>query len=136
MQKSNTGFTLIELIIAVSIVSILAVIAVPSYQKHMQRSNRTDAISAMMRIAAEQEKFYFQNSRYGSMVELGSPTTEHGLYTLFIFGNNANNFTAMAMPPVSSPQFNDTDCRRFMMTAAGIRIAFDSANQPADDCWR
>lgn len=136
MHNSRNGFTLIELLIVVAIISILAVIAVPSYQKHMQRSHRTDAMSALMRIAAEQEKFYFQNSRYGTLAELGSPTTENDWYGLSVIGNNATAYTAMAMAKTDGPQFADENCRRFFLTSAGIRLAFSASNQPRDDCWR
>jgi type IV pilus assembly protein PilE len=136
MRKSIQGFTLIELMITVSIIAILAVIAVPSYVKHMQRSHRTDAMSALMRIAADQEKFYFQNSRYATLAELGSPKTENDWYNLFVFAPSANGFTAMAMAKSGGPQFGDEQCRRFLLTSAGIRLAFSASNGRSENCWR
>jgi len=136
MQKSQRGVTLIELAITVTIISILAVIAVPSYQKHMRRSHRTDAMSALMRISAEQEKYYFQNSRYATTAELGNPGTEHGWYTLAVTANDADTFTATATAGTGSPQLADLNCRTFQITSTGIRTAIDSADADADDCWR
>ena len=136
MRKSKQGFTLIELMITVSIIAILAVIAIPSYVKHMQRSHRSDAMSALMRIAAEQEKFYFQNSRYGTQAELGSPTTEDGWYTLSVSGNNATAFTATAVANSTGPQFDDENCREFVVMSTGIRYELSAADAPRDDCWR
>jgi type IV pilus assembly protein PilE len=102
----------------------------------MQRSHRTDAMSALMRIAADQEKFYFQNSRYGTLAELGSPKTENDWYRLFVFGASANGFSAMAMARSGGPQFGDENCRRFILTSAGIRLSFSASNRRSDDCWR
>ena len=136
MQKSQKGITLIELAITVTIISILAVIAVPSYQQHMRRSHRSDAMSALLRIAADQEKFYMQNSRYANMAELGSPATEHGFYSLFVMGNNATTYTAFAMANNTGPQFADQKCRLFLVNAIGIKLALSSGFTPQDDCWR
>lgn len=135
MRTRQTGVTLIELVIVVSIIMILAVVAIPSYQKHMQRSNRTDAMSALMRIAAEQEKFYFANSRYATFDELGSPTTEHGWYTIAVPVNDANTFTATATAS-GPPQIDDPACRTFSITAAGLRTATDDGGAASNICWR
>src|SRR5262245_49591928 len=96
MCNRQQGFSLVELMIVVSIVAILTSIAYPSYRQHVMRSHRTDATSALLRIASEQEKFYIQNNRYGTYAELGSPTTEHGWYTVTVPTSNATTFTARA----------------------------------------
>ncbi len=136
MQKSQNGMTLIELVITVTIISILAVVAVPSYMQHMKRSHRTDAMAALMRLAAEQEKYYFQNSRYATLAELGNPETENEWYTLAVTTNDANTFTATATAATGGPQIDDKPCRTFQITAAGIKTATDYSGADATDCWR
>jgi type IV pilus assembly protein PilA len=44
-MKSQSGFTLLELMVVVTMIGILATIALPSYQTYIQRSEVTDAIS-------------------------------------------------------------------------------------------
>ena len=66
MCRSISGFTLMELMITLAIVALLAAIAVPSYREYIIRSNRIDATSALLKIAAAQEKFFLQNNSYAT----------------------------------------------------------------------
>ncbi|MGI2027909.1 type IV pilin protein [Endozoicomonas acroporae] len=63
MGKAS-GFTLIELIIAVVIVGILASIAVPSYQNAIQNGRRAEGQTALLDIAGRQEQFFLDNHQY------------------------------------------------------------------------
>ena len=63
-QTTQTGFTLIELLIAVAIVALLAAIAVPNYNRYVEKTRRTDATTALTRIAGQLERCYTQFSAY------------------------------------------------------------------------
>ena len=62
--RADGGFTLIELMIVVVIIAVLAAIALPAYQQYARETKRADAHSAMLRIAALQEKFFSDNNFY------------------------------------------------------------------------
>ena len=60
----QSGFSLIELMIAVAIIGILAAIAYPSYQDSIRRSARADAQADLMELAQTSERFFTTNNRY------------------------------------------------------------------------
>ena len=61
-MRSNSGFTLIEVMITVAIVAILAAIAVPSYNEYVQRARITEATSQLSDMRNKMEQ-YFQDNR-------------------------------------------------------------------------
>lgn len=141
-MKKVKGFTLIELMIVVVIVAILAAIAIPSYQNSIQQTRRSDAREALTRIAAMQERFFFTNNRYGTLVELGfgGPTirSQEDFYNVNLLGGLVVDgrpvFTVQAT--ATGAQVNDVRCQTFTLNQAGQRRAADSdgANR-TDVCW-
>jgi len=63
-MNNKSGFTLIELMIAVAIVGVLAAIAIPSYQDSIRKSRRADAEGALMNFANGMERHYTEISSY------------------------------------------------------------------------
>lgn len=62
----SKGFTLIELMMVIAIIGIIAAIAVPQYGSYMQRADRLNAISAIQKLASEQQRFRIQNNVYAT----------------------------------------------------------------------
>ena len=63
------GFTLIELMIVVTVIGILAAIAYPSYQDYIRRARRIEAQSVMMDIQLMQEKYRINHVSYGGLAD-------------------------------------------------------------------
>src|SRR5260221_2970596 len=63
-RRAARGFTLIELMIVISIVAILTTIAVTSYRAYVLRATRTEARIPLLSIQAAQEKFFLQTNQY------------------------------------------------------------------------
>ena len=143
MPRQQHGMTLIELMIVVVIVAVLASIAVPSYRSYVLRTHRTEARTALLNLAAAQEKFYLENNTYAtnSVLATAPPaglglqtTTENGWYTVAIAnGANAANFTATAT--ATGAQAADTDCASFSITGLGVKTATKSGGAASTVCW-
>jgi type IV pilus assembly protein PilE len=92
MRKSS-GFTLIELMIALVIIAILAAIAIPSYRQYVIRSNRRAAQASLMDIANREHQYFVANRAYADDAELGYvlPTDVSEHYTFDIVPDNASS---------------------------------------------
>ena len=149
-EFQQSGFTLTELLVVVMIVSILVGVGLPGYREFVQRSGRTDATTALMKLAAAQEKFYLQNGIYAGNgeVALAPPAglgfagakSEHGYYTLSVVPNGAGlavGYTASATVVGTGKQGDDSDCTSFSVDQNGRRGANGGYN-PVDveECWK
>src|SRR5688572_24627478 len=89
-MKKHAGFTLLELMISITIVGITTAIALPSYRDSVLKTNRSDAQISMAGLATQQERFYFMHNRYtGDFADIiegavsGDPiTSEKGHYSI------------------------------------------------------
>jgi type IV pilus assembly protein PilE len=136
------GITLIELLIAMVIVSILAAIAIPSYSSYIMKSRRTEAKSALLGMAALEERFYSTNNSYsGNASDLGYAA---GTTPPFLVGSGYYNITTLtavaAVAPASSTsvgtpatytitatptgsQANDSACSSFTINSGGVQTS-------------
>jgi type IV pilus assembly protein PilE len=136
MKSMNRGVTLLELMVVILILGLLASIAVPSYRQYVMRAHRAEAKSALLNLAAAQEKFYLQNNTYADDAALTdappdglglSDTTENGYYSIEITAADADGFSATAT--AEDGQADDARCATFTIDQAGARTA------TSGDCW-
>jgi len=144
---SFRGFTLIELMIGVAIIGILVGVAYPSYLDYVTRSNRSEGLRELARVANLQEQFYVDNRTYTTdFTALGvvgasatSYTTEHGWYVLkSTIANGGASFIVTATPQDSSQgkqKTNDTSCQSLSIDQTGKKSASDGSNDTSSTCW-
>jgi len=72
LKDSESGFTLLELMIVVAIAGILVVIAYPSYQSQMKKGYISDALSDLSNSAFNMEQAYQENRSYQDPNNAGS----------------------------------------------------------------
>ena len=141
--KSQTGFSLVELIIAVVILITLAGIGYPLYQDQVRKARRTDARSAAMQVALAQEQFFTREGRYATALDaatlnLGSPLkdgkSEAEYYDIAV-ASAASSFTVTVTPTAGKSQTKDDDCQQFTIDQTGGKAAKDKDNNSTTKCW-
>lgn len=144
MKRAN-GVSLIELLIVIVIIGIMVGVGIPSYRNYVVRAQRAEAKSTLLRITAEQEKFYLNNNTYTAdpvtapPVGLGIPASENVFYQIAIVaapGGLVVGYTATATPAPGSPQLADARCVSFTINNQMVRSALDGgAVDSTAECW-
>ncbi|MDG1065286.1 MAG: type IV pilin protein [Luminiphilus sp.] len=134
-NQTESGFTLVELLIAVVIVGVLTAVALPAYQDFVKSSRRADARNALFNLQVNQERYRSNNLSYATLAQLSSSygvssTSEAGHYSISVTVNTASTYTATATPAGS--QIGD-DCGTFAITNSRPDT---SGNYADSDCWR
>ncbi|MDD5247664.1 MAG: type IV pilin protein [Rhodocyclaceae bacterium] len=110
-MNRQSGFTLIELMIAVVIVSILSVIALPAYNDYIKRSKIPDATSNLAGKRVQQEQFFQDNRTYvnGTGCNGGATDTTTSQYFNFsCTGVTTTTYTLTATGKASMAGFTFT----------------------------
>ena len=73
-MKKNTqsGFSLIELLLVVTIIGIIAALGVPSFQRGIRAADNGAAFATLRTMSSVQVSFYSQNGRFASISELNA----------------------------------------------------------------
>ncbi|MBV7586758.1 type IV pilin protein [Pseudomonas sp. PDM33] len=137
------GFTLVEMMVVVSILALLAGIAIPSYRQFVLRANRSEAQSLLHDAAAQQERYLAQYSKYTddpAKLAFTYPLTADGkrlstsqLYELAAEYPDGDMRRYRLTAQRRGAQLRDPDCGDFTLDEHGTRgVSVGSV----DSCWR
>lgn len=143
-NRSNllAGFSLIEVLIAITIVGLLAAISYPSFQNSMIKSRRAEGKTALLDLQQRMERFFLDRNSYTTATigsgdsttdVLPSNLTENGRYALQISAtsNTPPSYTIQAVP--QPPQNADTECGTLTLNSQGVRGI--SGTGQVSNCW-
>jgi type IV pilus assembly protein PilE len=123
------GFTLIELMVVVSILGVIAAIAIPSYNETVRKGRRSDAKVTLMKVAQNLERCFSEHNSYqvaSGCINHNNTTSEEGFYTITTTQNATSfNLTATA----TGGQVSDTHCAQLTLNQAGTKGGTNN------DCW-
>jgi type IV pilus assembly protein PilE len=110
-----------------------------NYTRQVQKSRRTDAHSLLMRIAAEQERYFTNFNRYTADLTGGPPgglgmaqvTSENGFYTATATVANANQTYQLTATPTGN-QLTD-NCGALTLNSSDQRTF--AGNEDNGNCW-
>ncbi len=143
-MKRSTGFTVIELVVAITIVCLLVAVAVASFQDHMTKKARSQARKALVESA---EWLNLQHARTGTfMVKLPvaqTPSNGDAMYRIKLTtaavdaadpkaafpATNADTYTLQAVP------VDEDACGVLLLDSVG-RTGVTGASAKVSDCWR
>lgn len=131
IRKPSSGFSLIELMVAVAIVGVLYALAMPAYTSYVEKGRRADVQQQLLQLAGVLERAYSRNGAYPD--DYSEPTLDY--YTLTYTPNNpgdsddysSTSFSLSAAP--KGAQSGD-DCGTLTINSLGEQSATGGA-----DCW-
>lgn len=146
--RSSSGFSLIQVIIALAVVGILAGIAFPSYKEASRKAKRAEGRAALYQLMLQEERFYSQRNSYIAFSS-GSLSKDEKQFKWYsgnspdssayeIKGEACSGDTLegcvrlVAMPGTANvdTHFKDPICGNLAITSTGDK----EANTP--ECWR
>jgi type IV pilus assembly protein PilE len=153
-RAASQGFTLVEVMIVVSIIGILAAIAYPSYQESIAKSRRAEVRTILMEASQWMERHYSENFRYDTN-SAGVAITDAALFPA-VFSQSPRQGTAaftIAVSAVAARTYTITatrtgsmsadKCGNYQITNTGVKsnpefstADFSNAAVAASSCWR
>jgi type IV pilus assembly protein PilE len=113
-MRRDSGFTLIEIMIALIVVGVLAAVAIPNYTQYVQRSNQSAAQQLMVEVASRAEQYRLDAREYpvglaenGGDLNVGIPDDVDRYYTVTLSTDNSATpptYTVTATPRAGTSQ--------------------------------
>ena len=130
--RSAKGFTLIEVLVAMTCVGVLATVAWPSYQTLMWRSQRAQARTALLQAAHWLERAASANGSYPASTDIPASVLQvEGQRYQMQVTSSPQSYTLSALP--LGPQSADA-CGTLTLNHLGVR-GVQGATQSAAQCW-
>jgi len=127
------GFTIIELLITITIIGIIAIIAIGFYRPYILKGHRSDGINAILTLQLSEERYRSTNSTYGTLAQIsGNSTSPLGYYSLSISNVSPTSYTitATGQGTQASDSENGAACSPLTLT-----VSNNNVTQSPAACW-
>jgi type IV pilus assembly protein PilA len=125
IHTSQRGFTLIELMIVVTIIGIIAAIAVPYLNQARQATNAASAVTSLRTINSAQASYHSSTGQYGTLAQLGSAnyiadqSLSSGTKSQYTF--NVTTATVLNYEAVADPLIDPSNkYQHYFIDASGV----------------
>ena len=122
-HKTQTGFTLLELMIGLLIIGILSAVAMPVYQEQIRKVRRDAVIMQLLSLHINQQAYRLQNPSFATGQKLGLPLSDFYQFSVANVSSQTFVLTAKAL----GTQKQDKGC-------VSLTIDQSMTRQPSG-CW-
>lgn len=143
-KTEQSGFTLIEMIVTMTIIGILTAIAIPNYTAYIQRSNRSEARSALLEAATWMERWRTEQGRYDTPGSAGTPPAAFPFTQVPATGTAKYTIAAPATPntgiaytitATAAGVMASDVCTTLTITETGLRGFTTGGGGTQEICW-
>ncbi len=135
---TETGFSLIELLITLAIVGLLATMSYPSYQRYITKSHRFDGQSALLELAYRMENYRLEHGTYKTATiaknkhtdVLSQSLSPQSRYVLSITIATDNTYLLRATPTIP-----DKECQSLTLSSSSTKSVTAASIRGIDQCW-
>lgn len=146
IRRSQTGFTLMELMIVVAIVAILAAVALPAYQNSVMKTWRSKATSCVTEMAQGMERRFTGAMNYGGTdatdaLPPNTCTTDDGMAQryAFSFHEDPDNPFVLQAEAQGTQAARDERCHILRINQRGLRTVINDDGEVVEEgaglCW-
>lgn len=154
-SPQKQGFSLLELMVSLSLMTIFVSLAIPGYSNLLQKSRRSDAETSLLALQLAIERYRLSCHQYpttlgnATLCDTATSTQADGLHTLRFNNNSLKGYYQLNIQPdpinaensyrllatATGVQTNDSLCQRFYLDQDNTKTATDLQGQRHDDCW-
>lgn len=134
LPRRGEGFTLVEMLVVMTVAALLAGVALPSFAEHWRQARRSDAVAALTRLQVAQEQYRAAHGVYApqlSALRGVSGASDQGWYRLTLELAQPQQYRAVAEAVAEGSQAGDGLCARLVLQVTdGLADA-----GPEPRCW-
>jgi prepilin-type N-terminal cleavage/methylation domain-containing protein len=120
MKSRRRGFTLLELLVVITVLGLLAAIAVPRFNHMKEKANVATMQTALKNLGQAEESFFAEHGEYTALLDSLNFTPSAEM-TLTVLEATNTGWSATITHPLAVPK----KCAFFLGTAAAVPPARD-----------